>query len=164
MSYNEGKYKNYGYTIKKVDGMYSLAYYEEGRYKTIDTPSAEEAILEFEQRIDLKEAFRIALIPRLSDAELQRFKNRIEDNARSIKNQLDKFHYVKADSQLIRHNEIYHHADIIIEVLRSRGYDYKLSLEQINCYKGGYYYVLWDNNYPFSRNIQRDIEDELNKL
>ena len=162
MSYNEGKYMNYGYTIKKVDGMYSLVYDDDGRFKTIDKPSTEEAILEFEQKINLKEAFRIGLIPRLSDAELQRFKKRIEDNARSIKNQLDKFHYVKADGQLIRSNEIYHHADIIIEVLRSRGYDYNLSLEKINCYKGGYFYILWDNNYPFSRNIQIDIADELN--
>lgn len=162
MLHNEGKYKNYGYTIKKVDGMYSLVYYEEGRSKTIDRPSEEEAILEFEQEIDRKEALGIDFMPRLSDAELQSFKKRIEDNARSIKNQLDKDHYVKADGQLIRSNEIYHHADIIIEVLRSRGYDYNLSLEPINCYKGGYYCVLWDNNYPFSRNIQIDIADKLN--
>lgn len=59
MSYNEGKYMNYGYTIKKVDGMFSLVYDDDGRIKTIDKPSTEEAILEFEQRINLKEAFRI---------------------------------------------------------------------------------------------------------
>lgn len=163
MLYKEGNYKNYGYVIKEADGMYSLIYYVEGSSKTIDKLSAEEAISEFEQEIDRIEEFKIGLISHLSDAELQRFKKRIEDNARSIKNHLDKYHYIKDDGQLIHFNELYHHSDVIIEVLRSRGYDYNLKLERINCYNGGHFYILWDYNHPFSRKIQIDITDELNK-
>ena len=117
---------------------------------------------EFEQEIDQTEERKMNSLQRLSDTELRNYKKRIEDNIRYIKKQLDNCHYINADGQFIRLNELYHHADIIIEVLRSRGYDYNLNLEPINCYKGGYFYVLWDNNYPFSRNIQVDIADELN--
>ena len=76
---------------------------------------------------------------------------------------MDRCHYLKADGQLIRINELYHHTDIIKEAFLSRGWDYRLELEKINNYNGGYFYILWDNNYPFTQNVQQDIADELNK-
>lgn len=156
-------YKNYAYSINKDDGSFRLTYRDGSIIKTIKGNTEEDVLSRFQEKIDSIEAFKIESPRQLTDDELKSYKKRVADNIRMIKNQLDRCHYLKADGQLIRINELYHHADIIKEVFLSRGWDYRLELEKINNYNGGYFYILWDNNYPFTQNVQQDIADELNK-
>lgn len=156
-------YKNYAYSINKDDGSFRLTYRDGSIIKTIKGNTEEDVLSRFQEKIDSIEAFKIDSPRQLTDDELKSYKKRVADNIRMIKNQLDRCHYLKADGQLIRINELYHHADIIKEVFLSRGWDYRLELEKINNYNGGYFYILWDNNYPFTQNVQQDIADELNK-
>lgn len=156
-------YKNYAYSINKDDGSFRLTYRDGSIIKTIKGNTEEDVLSRFQEKIDSIEAFKIDSPRQLTDDELKSYKKRVADNIRMIKNQLDRCHYLKADGQLIRINELYHHADIIKEAFLSRGWDYRLELEKINNYNGGYFYILWDNNYPFTQNVQQDIADELNK-
>lgn len=156
-------YKNYAYSINKDDGSFRLTYRDGSIIKTIKGNTEEDVLSRFQEKIDSIEAFKIDSPRQLTDDELKSYKKRVADNIRMIKNQLDRCHYLKADGQLIRINELYHHTDIIKEAFLSRGWDYRLELEKINNYNGGYFYILWDNNYPFTQNVQQDIADELNK-
>lgn len=156
-------YKNYTYSINKDDGSFRLTYRDGSIIKTIKGNTEEDVLSRFQEKIDSIEAFKIDSPRQLTDDELKSYKKRVADNLRMIKNQLDRCHYLKADGQLIRINELYHHGDIIKEAFLSRGWDYRLELEKINNYNGGYFYILWDNNYPFTKNVQQDIADELSK-